>query len=66
MQATRDALQAERRPFRAATLARVGVDVDLEAAIDRLDAMRGLYRTADHAWRITEHLPDVLSGAARE
>ncbi len=52
----RDALHAERRPFRAATIERVGADHHLEEAIARLDAVRWLHRSAYHAWRILHHL----------
>ncbi len=58
----RDTVRAERQPYRQQVLADVpGTEVTLDEAIQRLDAIRWLHRTAYHAWRIAHNLD-----AARE
>lgn len=56
VKAARDAVRQERQPFRKKTLEGVGAGQHLDAAIDKLDAVRWLHRTAYHAWRITHNL----------
>ena len=56
IKASRDALRAERQPYRRKTLEGVGARQPLDQAIAKLDAVRWLHRAAYHAWRITHHL----------
>ena len=50
-----------RQPFRASVLARVPLrELSLDAAIERLDAVRWLHRSTHHAWRILHNLDRAL------
>ncbi|MGE3166781.1 MAG: Na/Pi cotransporter family protein [Planctomycetota bacterium] len=53
----RDALKAERSPFRVQVLESVGrAELHLDRAMAQLDAVRWLHRVSYHVWRIAIHL----------
>ncbi|GAB5467581.1 MAG: hypothetical protein Kilf2KO_06110 [Rhodospirillales bacterium] len=53
----------QRHPFRARLLtAAVKGEIAAEAALDRLDAVRWLHRTAYHVWRIADRLSETDRG----
>jgi phosphate:Na+ symporter len=57
LEAARDAVRAERQPYRRRVLAVApSGTLPLAEALQRLDAMRWLHRTTYHAWRIVLNL----------